>query len=85
MKIEQLNQLNENITAEQLQTLIDESDININEYLRIQKFFDELKIVVSKDIQNKYVEYLYKLSTNQYIHTVNMVMEKLSEFITSDV
>lgn len=86
MKIDQMSQLNNNISQEQLNVLINASESDVDEYLRIQKFFNglKLKIDVSKEMQTKFMENLYKLSTNQYIHTVNEIMDSLSEYTVEE-
>lgn len=77
MKIDQLKELNDSITKKQLRQLVNENENNINEFIRLQKYFKEGKINITKKYHNRFTEFMYKISTNGYAHTVNLVIDKL--------
>lgn len=84
MKIEQLKELNDSTTKKQLQQLVKEDKCNIDEFIRIQKFFEDVQIPFKKEYRNGYIDLMYKLSINGYVHTVNLIMDKLENEINGE-
>lgn len=87
MKIEQLEELKDLTTKGQLQRLVREDENNIDEFIHIQKFFEEeinsskeiARIPLTKQSSNNFIELMYKLSTNGYPYTVNSIISKLRD------
>lgn len=84
MKIEQLKKLSETITRQQLRELVSESNDDIDEYLRIQEFFNRPIYAQLNISTQNIIGVMFRLYVSGYPETVEFIMNKLRIGVTCD-